>query len=187
MQEYSNPSVNPFVSVSDDPNADFTNKAINHLRRMRYFRKQYDQRRAYFYKQYLGQRDQKFYPDNITPRSNTFVPYPLSNVETIISRVLDAFFSFEDWFECKGRSATDESAAEKMQVVLLRLLKRSGFVQQFEALIRNIIIYGHAGMQCDCDWDYDIVTYSQPDFLLDQNGQPIMQPVIDPNTMQPTV
>lgn len=185
--EYKNPSVAPFVSTYDDPNADVSNKAISHLRRMRYFRKQYDQRRAYFYRQYLGQRDQKFYPDNITPRSNSFVPYPLSNVETIVSRVLDGFFSYEDWFECKGRSADDEPAAEKMQVVLLRLLKRSGFIQAFESLIRNIVIYGHAAMKIDWDWDYDVVTYSQPIPALDATGQPILQPVIDPNTMQPTV
>lgn len=185
--DYQNPSVSPFVSTYDDPNADITNKAISHLRRMRYFRKQYDQRRAYFYRQYLGQRDQKFYPDNITPRSNTFVPYPLSNVETIVSRVLDGFFSYEDWFECKGRGADDEPAAEKMQVVLLRLLKRAGFIQAFESLVRNIVIYGHAAMKIDWDWDFDMVTYSQPIPALDENGQPILQPTIDPNTMQPTV
>lgn len=185
--DYQNPSVAPFVSTYDDPNADVTNKAISHLRRMRYFRKQYDQRRAYFYRQYLGQRDQRYYPDNITPRSNTFVPYPLSNVETIVSRVLDGFFSYEDWFECKGRSAQDEPAAEKMQVVLLRLLKRAGFIQAFESLIRNIVIYGHAAMKVDWDWDFDMVTYAEPIPLLDDNGQPVLQPVMDPNTMQPVM
>lgn len=183
--EYQNPSVAPFVSTYDDPNADITNKNISHLRRMRYFRKQYDQRRAYFYKQYLGQRDQRFYPDNITPRSNTFVPYPFANVESIVSRVLDAFFSYEDWFEAKGRSAQDEPAAEKMQVVLLRLFKRAEFVKHFESLVRNIVIYGHAAMKVDWDWGYDTVTYSQPIPAIGPDGQPLVQPTIDPNTMQP--
>lgn len=183
--DYQNPSVAPFVSVYDDPNADVTNKAISHLRRMRYFRKQYDQRRAYFYRQYLGQRDQRYFPDNITPRANTFVTYPYSNVETIVSRTLDAFFSYEDWLECKGRSAQDEPAAEKMQMVLLRLLKRAGFVQAFESLIRNIVIYGHAAMKVDWDWDYDVVTYAQPIPAIGADGQPLVQPVLDPNTMQP--
>lgn len=182
--EYNNPSITPFVSSSDDPNADITNKSINHLRRMRFFRKQYDQRRAYFYRQYLGQRDQRFYPDNVTPRSNTFVPYPLSNVETIVSRVLDAFFSYEDWLEVKGRGAIDEPAAEKMQVVLLRLLKRAGFVQAFESLIRNIVIYGHAAIKVDWDWDYDVVTYSEPIILPGPDGQPMVQPQINQDTMQ---
>jgi hypothetical protein len=185
--QYQTPSVAPFVSTYDDPNADVTNKAISHLRRMRYFRKQYDQRRAYFYRQYLGQRDQRFYPDNITPRSNTFVPYPYANVESIVARVLDAYFSYEDWFECEGRSANDEPAAEKMQIVLLRLLKRSEFIKHFESLVRNICIYGHAAMKVDWDWDYDTVTYSQPIPLIGQDGQPVVQPAMDPNTMQPVM
>ena len=183
--QYQTPSVAPFVSTYDDPNADVTNKAISHLRRMRYFRKQYDQRRAYFYKQYLGQRDQRFYPDNITPRSNTFVTYPYSNVEAVVARVLDAYFSYEDWFECKGRSALDEPAAEKMQTVLLRLLKRSEFIKHFESLVRNICIYGHSAMKVDWDWEYDLVTYSQPIPAIGPDGQPIVQPTIDPNTGQP--
>lgn len=183
--QYQTPSTVPFVSTYDDPNADITNKVVSHLRRMRYFRKQYDQRRAYFYRQYLGQRDQRFYPDNITPRSNTFVTYPFSNVEAIVARVLDAYFSYEDWFECKGRSANDESAAEKMQVVLLRLLKRSEFTKQFETLVRNIAIYGHAAMKVDWDWDYDTVTYSEPIPLIGQDGMPVVMPAMDPNTGQP--
>jgi hypothetical protein len=183
--QYQTPSMAPFVSTYDDPNADITNKVVSHLRRMRYFRKQYDQRRAYFYRQYLGQRDQRFYPDNITPRSNTFVTYPFSNVEAIVARVLDAYFSYEDWFECKGRSAQDEPAAEKMQVVLLRLLKRAEFCKHFEALTRNIAIYGHAAMKVDWDWDYDTVTYSEPIPAIGNDGQPIVMPAMDPNTMQP--
>lgn len=185
--DYQNPSVTPFVSTYDDPNADVTNKVVSHLRRMRYFRKQYDQRRAYFYKQYLGQRDQRFYPDNITPRSNQFVPYPYANVESVVARTLDAYFSYEDWFECKGRCAQDEPAAEKMQVVLLRLLKRAEFTKHFEALIRNIAIYGHAAMKVDWDWDYDTVTYAEPIPAIGPDGQPIVQPAIDPVTGQPVM
>lgn len=178
-------TITPFVNTYDDPNADITNKAISHLRRMRYFRKQYDQRRALFYRQYLGQRDTRMYPDNVTPRSNTFVPYPLANVETIVSRTLDAYFSYEDWFETKGRSAQDESAAEKMQVVLQRLLKRAEFIKHFEALVRNIAIYGHAAMKIDWDWDFDTVTYSQPIPAIGPDGQPLVMPAMDPNTGQP--
>lgn len=185
--QYQTPSVAPFVSTYDDPNADITNKVVSQLRRMRYFRKQYDQRRAYFYRQYLGQRDQRFYPDNITPRSNTFVTYPFSNVEAIVARVLDAYFSYEDWFECKGRSAQDEPAAEKMQTVLLRLLKRAEFVKHFEALVRNIAIYGHSAMKVDWDWDYDTVTYSEPIPAIGPDGMPIVQPAMDPNTGQPVM
>ena len=128
-------------SVSDDP---VLNKAILALRRMRYFRRQYDQRRAYFYRQYVGQRDQRNFPDNVTPRSNTFVPYPYSNVETTVSRVDDAFFSFDPWFECKPRTSNDDAAAEAMGAVLHDRLDKANFKAAFEALVRNICIYGHA-------------------------------------------
>src|SRR4051812_3166950 len=65
---------------------------LDTLQRMRNFRRPFDQRRAYFYKQYIGIRDRRMYPDNLTPRSNTFVPYPKSNVDAVVSRVHDAFF-----------------------------------------------------------------------------------------------
>jgi hypothetical protein len=186
--EYNNPSTAPMVSVSDDPNADITNKIITHLRRMRYFRKQYDSRRAYFYRQYLGQRDERKYPDNVTPRANSYVPYPLSNVETIVSRILDAFFSYEDWFEGKPRSSMDDGAAEKMQIVLQQLLKRSGLIPAIEALVRNIAIYGHAGIKVDWDWDFDMVTYAQAIYAQNpETGEPILQPVPDINTGQMTL
>ena len=148
---------------------------------MRFFRRQYDQRRALFYRQYLGQRDGKNFPDNVTPRSNTFVPYPLSNVETVVSRTLDAFFSFDPWFECKPRASTDDIAAEAMSLVLHDRLKKANFVPMFEALIRNIVIYGHAGIKIDWDWDFDMVTFAQPIPAINQEtGQPIMQPVPGP-------
>lgn len=189
--EYNNASVVASVSTFDDPNSHITNKCIMHLRRMRFFRKQYDQRRAFFYKQYLGQRDSIKYPDNVTPRSNTFVPYPLSNVETIVSRTLDAYFSAEDWFECKGRSSHDEPSAEAMQLVLMKLLREANFIQAFEDLIRNIVIYGYAGIKVDWDWDYDWVTYSEPIPLMDpRTGQPVMQPAMGPDgqpSMQPII
>jgi len=166
------------------PDNPVLNKVIDALRRMRYFRRQYDQRRAYFYRQYLGQRDQRYFPDNVTPRANTFVPYPLSNVETTVSRVDDAFFSFDPWFECKPRSAMDDPAAENMGLVLHDRLKKAGFKGMFEALVRNINIYGHSGMKVDWDWDYDIVTYAQPQFAIGPDGQPLMQPQMTPQGLQ---
>lgn len=172
------------VTGSDTILPEVVNKIVGHLRRMLFFRRQYDQRRSYFFRQYLGQRDQKLYPDNITPRSNTFVPYPLSNVETIVSRILDAFFSYEDWFECRGRTHTDDDAAEKMEYALTDRLHKAGIIPTFETLVRNIAIYGHAGLKVDWDWDYDYVIYSEPIYAMDQTGQPIVQPSLDINTGQ---
>lgn len=162
----------PQGSFNNDP---VLSKAIAALHRMRYFRRQYDQRRAYFYRQYVGQRDQKNFPDNLTPRSNTFIPYPYSNVETTVSRVDDAFWGFDPAFECKPRSANDDMAAEKMGQVLHDRLKKAKLKQEFEALVRNICIYGSAGIKVDWDWDFDEVTYSEPQYAMDSSGTPIMQ------------
>src|SRR5271166_6528875 len=126
-------------SVSDDP---VLQRAVSDLQRMRYFRRQYDQRSAYFYRQYLSQRDRRMYPDNITPRSNSFVPYPFFTVETIVSRIDDAFFGgYDQWFECKGRNSQDDQAAEAQQSVLHNRLHKSKFKFNFETLVRNISIY----------------------------------------------
>lgn len=171
---------------------DVVNKTNDHLRRMRYFRKQYDQRRSYFYRQYIGQRDTRYYPDNITPRSNTFVPYPLSNVETIVSRIMDAFFAQDPWFECNARSMADDGASEAMGLVLHYMLKHSDFIQSFEELVRNICIYGHAALKVDWDYDFEVVMYKEPILAMQvaentQTGQKQQVPVLDPNTGQPII
>ena len=94
------------------------------LSRLRNFRRPYDQRRSYFYRQYVGQRDRRLYPDNLTPRSNTFVPYAQSNVDAVVARVQDAFFSIDPPIETRSKGGTDE-AADKMQSTLLTCLKRA--------------------------------------------------------------
>ena len=159
------------------------------LLRMLYFRRQYDQRRSFFYRQYIGQQDLRKFPDNLTPRSNTFVPYPLSNVETIVSRVMDAFFSFEPWFECKGRSSQDEPGAEAMQYTLSYKLEKARLIQAIEDLSRTICIYGHGGIKVDWDFDYDIgieanaILAQQPVMIPGPDGRP--EPLINPQTGQP--
>jgi hypothetical protein len=154
------------------------------LRRMLNFRRMFDQKRLGYYRQYLGQRDQALYPDNVTKRSNTAVPYPFSNVETIVSRVHDAFFNFWPWFDSKGRGANDDQSAEKMGYVLDQKLKQANFVKEFEDLVRNICIYGHGAIKVDWDWDYDYVITSQPIPLINpQTGQPAM----NPTTGQPLI
>lgn len=162
-----------------DPLRDQLAKSTSQLERMLFYRRQYDQRRAFFYRQYVGQQDRRTFPDNATPRSNTFVPYPLSNVEQIVSRVSDAFFSFDPFFECKGRGATDDSKAECMQIVLGYKLQLSKLINVVEEHLRNIAIYGHAAIKVDWDWDFDIVVEPQPQFA--------MVPVMDPNTGRPAI
>jgi len=172
----------------------------NVLMRMRYFRRQLDPRRSLFYRQYVGQRDPRSFPDNVTPRSNTFIPYAFSNVETIVSRVLDAYFSVEDFFETRGRAGRDEPNAEKMQLVMSYMLHKAKFKLRFEELIRNIVIYGHAGIKVDWDWEYDTIVYPKPEFnyvpqmdpmtgqpAIDQNGQPVMGPELDPVSGNPKI
>src|SRR6266550_8757921 len=93
-----------------------TTWTLDTLQRMRNFRRPYDQRRAYFYRQYIGQRDRRMYPDNLTPRSNTFVPYPHQIVDAIVSRVHDAFFGIDPCIEARPKGGSPE-AAWQMQAV----------------------------------------------------------------------
>jgi len=152
---------------------------------MRDFRRQFDARRAAFYRQYIGQRDVRFFPDNVTPRSNSFMMYPQSNVETVVSRTLDAFFSFDPWFECKGRGRMDEPAAEKMQLVLSKKLRDADLYAAMQGLVKNIAIYGFGGIKVDWDWESDIVNYAEP-ILMPDPMNPAM-PMLDPATGKPLV
>jgi hypothetical protein len=162
-----------------DPIVDALARSNAHLERMLFFRRQYDQRRAFFYRQYVGQQDRRNFPDNTTPRSNTFVPYPLSNVEQIVSRVSDAFFSFEPFFECKGVGAQDDAKSETMQIVLGYKLSHAKLINWIEEHLRNICIYGHAGLKVDWDWEFDIAVEPAPQFA--------MVPVMDPQTGRPAI
>jgi hypothetical protein len=146
------------------------------LARLRNFRRPYDQRRSYFYRQYVGQRDRRLYPDNITPRSNTFVPYAQSNVDAVVGRVRDAFFAIDPPIEARAKGGVDY-AAMQMQNVLLTVLKRAHWVTRIEELTTNICIYGHGGIKVDWDWDTQTVTGPEPVYA--------MQPVMDQNTGQP--
>jgi hypothetical protein len=146
------------------------------------YRRQFDQRRAIFYRQYVSQRDAQKFPDNTTNRANTFIPYPFSNVETVVSRVDDGFFSFYPWFEVAGVTEQDDHSAEAMQLVLDKKLTQAGFKSAFEALVRNVAIYGFGGLKVDWNWDFRTLTKPVPTFAM-QNGQPVP----DPNTGQPIV
>ena len=155
-----------------------TTWVLDTLQRMRNFRRPYDQRRAYFYRQYIGQRDRRMYPDNLTPRSNTFVPIPKSNVDHVVARTHDAFFSIDPPIEVRPKGGTPDQAWE-MQAVMLTCLKKANWVKTIELAIRDCAIYGHTGIKVDWDWDYDWVSGPEPVFA--------MQPKIDPNTNQPVV
>jgi hypothetical protein len=175
----------PTLVPNEDPQmGQIRSKVLRYLTRMLDFRRQYDQRRATFYRQYVGQRDAMKFPDNVTNRANTFVPYPLSNVETIVSRVQDAFFSFDPWFEVNGSTEADDHSAEAMSLVLLKKLQEANFLDAFETLVRNIVIYGHSGIKVDWNWDYKVVVKPLPQYLMDQRTN---QPVPDPQTGQPIV
>jgi len=172
------------------------------LKRMRYFRRQYDIRRAHYYRQYLGQRDERFYPDNISKRSNTFVPYPFSTVENIVARTMDAFFSMEEWFEVKDKPPYSSSEqADQMEMALMDKLHKAGLINAVEQLVRNLVVYGNAALKVDWDFGFETVTSREPipmqEPVLDplsgqpvmdpQSGQPAMQPVMDPMTGQPAI
>lgn len=170
-----------------------TTWVLDTLQRMRNFRRPYDQRRAYFYRQYIGQRDRRMYPDNLTPRSNTFVPIPKSNVDHIVARTHDAFFSIEPPIEVRPKGGSPEQAWQ-MEAVLLTCLKKAGWIKAIELFTRDCGVYGHAGLKVDWDWDYDVVSGPEPQFamqpqvdpnsgqpLMDEQGQPLMMPVWGPD------
>jgi hypothetical protein len=159
------------------------------LKRMRYFRRQYDLRRAHYYRQYLGQRDERFYPDNISKRSNTFVPYPFSTVENIVARTMDAFFSMEEWFEVKDKPPySDEQQADQMQMALMDKLHKAGLINAVEQLIRNLVVYGNAALKIDWDFGFETVTSREPIYAQEPVIDPMSgQPVPDPQTGQPAM
>jgi hypothetical protein len=177
--------------------------ALEHLRRMLRFRTQYDTVWSKFYRQYVSDRDQKYFPDGVTKRANTFIPYPFSNVETIVSHTHDVLFGYEDWFETTGYGMNDEPVAEKMHTVLKKKLHLAKLPQALESMAQSAAIYGPCAIKVDWDWDYDTVTYPEAQFAMqpvmqpamnelgqpvpDGNGMPQMHPVIDPNTGQPAM
>jgi hypothetical protein len=169
------------ITVTKD---EIVKRVTGHLTRMRNFRRPYDPKRSLFYRQYVGQRDPLYFPDKTTPRSNTSVQYPFSNVETTVSRVHDAFFSFPQWFDCNGRGENDSESAERMQTVLEAKLKASRAIEAIEDLARTISIYGHGALKVDWDWGYDTVIATIPQPAIDPNTG---QPLIDPTTGQPVI
>lgn len=203
--------LNPPIPVDQrDPIKD---NALEHLRRMLRFRTQYDVIWARFYRQYVSDRDQKYFPDGVTKRANTFIPYPFSNVETIVAHTHDVLFGYEDFFETTGYGQNDEPAAEKMHLVLKNKLHLAKLPEVVAAMAQSAAIYGPCAMKVDWDWDYDTVTYPQPVYaqqpimrqsvnaqgepqqqedgqpqmeqLMGDDGQPMTQNVIHPMTGQP--
>lgn len=178
--------LDPLHPLDPKLSEDIMQRVPKHLRRMRNFRRQFDQRWIQFYRQYLSVRDQQLYPDNITRRSNTTVPYPLSNVETVVSRTLDAFFSFAPWFDCKGHTMQDDDKAELMQIVMEKKLAMGKVIPAIETLIRNIAIYGFAAVKVDWDFGYDHLISAQEIYA--QINTPMgPQPIPNPMTGQPIV
>jgi hypothetical protein len=141
------------------------------------FRRQFDQRRSAFYRQYVGQRDAQKFPDNLTNRANAFVPYPLSNVETIVSRVDDAFFSFSPWFEVAGLTEQDDHPAEALELILAKKLEQAKFKSAFEEFVRNCSIYGFGGLKVDWDWSFKTLTKPVAVYAHDEQGQPVSNPM----------
>lgn len=133
---------------------------------------------------YLAKRKPSYFPDNVTKRSNTSVPYAWSNVEEINSRVQDAFFAIEPWLEVRPRGVNDGPASEAMDLVLNYMLRKARFPEAFEVFTRNCLMYGHAAIKVDWDWDFDTINYPKPVYIIDpQSGQPIL----NPQTGQPIV
>jgi hypothetical protein len=157
---------------------------LDQLQRLRNFRRPYDQRRALYYRQYIGQRDRRTFPDNMTPRSNTYVPYPASKTEAIVSRMHDAFFSIDPYLEVRPNGGNDY-AAMQMQNVMLTGLHRAKLTKVVEVGTRDLCIYGHWGLKVDWDWDTDTVTGPEPIYQMQPQMDAQGQVALDPQTRQP--
>lgn len=167
------------------------------LSRMLVFRRPYDPIRLKFFKQYIQVRDQKLFPDGVTPRSNLFVPYAESNVETVVSRTDDAFFSVRPFFECVARASNNPQAADNMQVVMEYKLHRAKLVQAVEDFTRNCAIYGHAAIKVDWDFGFEVITYAEQvpvmvpmldeynEPVIGMDGKPAQKQMNDPNQTMP--
>ena len=154
------------------------------FRRLLNFRRPYDALRLQYYQQYMSKKQAGTFPDNVTKRANTTVPYAWSNVEEINARVQDAFFQIEPWIEVRPTNMLSGPAAEAMETLLLYMLRKADFPRHFEALCRNILMYGHGALKVDWDWDFDTVTYPQAIYVIDPKSG---QPVLDPSTGKPMV
>lgn len=168
----------------DQQNVLLIDKINRTLTRLQNFRRFYDPLWFKCYKQYVGSRDQKMFPDGITPRSNTASMYAYSNVETIVAHVHDSFFSYEDWFEAKPRGGQDGPASLAMDSVLKYKLRLAKLPQVFSDLVKNICIYGCAAIKVDWDWGKETIVKPQAIPLVDPATG---QPVPDPQTGMPII
>lgn len=167
-----------------------------------HFRRFSDQPNFRFYRHYIGHREQKFFPDNITPRSNIFFPYPYSNVESIVARVEDALFPDGSWFDVRPRGTADVKGADHMEQVLGYKLEKANAVAVLVDYVRSTCIFRKPAVKVDWDWGFDIVDYIEqvpvmqpvmqqamhPELgvpMADENGQPAMEQAMHPETGQP--
>lgn len=169
------------------------NRIRGHLRRLLNYRRMYDRKWLYYYRQLLSYREPQYYPDNITKRSNVFIPYQWSNVDTTVGRLCDAFFGFEPNFETRGRGLLDFEAAERMDLVLKYKLHQAQWEGAFDLMARTGCTYGPMAWKVDWNFSSDIVMEKVPVPLtqMDETGQevPILgidgQPMISHYVPQP--
>lgn len=122
-----------------------------------------------------------------------------------MARTMDAFFSMEDWFEVKEKPPySTEDQADQMQIALQDKLHKADIISAVEQLVRNLVIYGQNAIKVDWDFGTTAVVSREPVYyqepvmqpvvdpqtgqpMLDQLGMPMQQPVIDPQTGQPAM
>lgn len=173
-------------STQDQQGADvILQNATTTFRRLLNFRRPFDALRLQYFMKYMSKKNSTYFPDNITKRAGTTVPYAYSNVEEINARVQDAFFQVEPWLEVRPRNAmTSANSAETMEALILYMLRKADFPRIFEAFTRNCLMYGHGALKVDWDWDFDTVSWPQAIFVTDPaTGQQIP----DPQTGKPLV
>jgi hypothetical protein len=105
--------------------------ATTTFRRLLNFRRPYDALRLQYFQKYMSKKNSTYFPDNVTKRSNTTVPYAWSNVEEINARVQDAFFQIEPWLEVRARNVMAANSSEAMETLLSLYAPEGGVPEDF--------------------------------------------------------
>lgn len=137
-------------------------RATETIGRMYNWFRPYQNRYDELYRHYVGYAPPRFFPDQKTPRSNVFAPYPFANVEQVRATITEALFAPDPPFECLPRGSNDSDAALAMQKVLeIKALQEARLRRVVHEYVGGLGVYGTYGLYVGWDWDHDTIKTMQ--------------------------